>query len=202
MDFSLNSLATRYPRPRTTGRTAAAPTAHGASARTTLVLALGAYGLIDVVEDLGAPWAWLVQTLVLALLALGFFVAARRSHDHRVGWLLSSSVATGLAIAAFYSLVDTAAIPALPVAGLLVGIAIVLFVVHGVSRGRARRARPPAASSIYGASRPRSSSGGEAQLVGVQRRRWRATSAPVRLYNNDAAVDQPPDECGARLPAV
>jgi xanthosine utilization system XapX-like protein len=149
MDFSLNSLATRYPRPRTTGGTAAAPTAHGASARTTLVLALGAYGLIDVVEDLGAPWAWLVQTLVLALLAVGFFVAAQRSHDHRVGWLLSSSVAAGLAVAAFYSLVDSAATPALPVAGLLVGIAIVLFVAHGVSRGRPRRARPPAASSIY-----------------------------------------------------
>jgi hypothetical protein len=40
---------------------------------------------------------------MLAALGLGFFAAAQRSHDHRVGWLLSSAATTGLAIVFFYS---------------------------------------------------------------------------------------------------
>jgi peptidoglycan/LPS O-acetylase OafA/YrhL len=97
------------------------------------------YGLVDLVEDLGAPWAWLVQTVVLALLALGFFVAARRSNDHRLGWMLSGSVAAGLAVTAFSNLTD--ATPALPLAGVLVCIAIALFAARG-ARQRHTAQRP------------------------------------------------------------
>jgi hypothetical protein len=145
MDVSFNSLAAaRYPRPRSTGR-APVPlsplAAHATSARAGLTVALGAYGLVDVVEDLGAPWTWLVQTLVLALLALGFVVAAQRSPDHRPGWLLSGAVAVGLAITAFYKVIDAAATPALPLAGLLVCIAILVFVVRGAHHGHTADSR-------------------------------------------------------------
>lgn len=135
MDASFNSLAAaRY---RSTGRTPARRTvitAHAANARATATLALAAYGLVTVVERLGAPWAWLVQTLVLALLALGFVVMARRSHDHRAGWLLSGSVALGLAIAAFSNAIGAGATPALPLAVLLVCVATLLFVVYCARR--------------------------------------------------------------------
>jgi hypothetical protein len=104
-----------------------------------VTLVLGVYGLVNVVEDLGDPWAGLVQTLVLALLAVGFFVAAARSHDHRLGWLLSGSVAAGLAITAFSNLIDAA--PALPLAGVLVCIAILLFAARGAQRRRAAESR-------------------------------------------------------------
>jgi uncharacterized membrane protein HdeD (DUF308 family) len=95
-----------------------------------VTLALGAYGVVEVVEDLGAPWTWLVQTLVLALLAAGFFVAAQRFHDHGVGWLLAGSVAVGLAITAFSNVIRTADTLALPLAGLLVCTATALFAVR------------------------------------------------------------------------
>jgi hypothetical protein len=133
MDVSFNGLAAaRYPRPQSTRRTPKRPTIlapRAASARATVTLALGAYGLITVVEHLGAPWAWLVETLALTLLAVGFFVAARRSQDHRLGWLLSGAAAGGLAITAFSSLID--ATPALPLAAVLVCIAIALFAARG-----------------------------------------------------------------------
>jgi hypothetical protein len=136
MAVGFNPLtAARYPRPHSTGRTPARPAVlapRAASARATVTLALGAYGLATVVEDLGAPWAWLVQTLVLALLAVGFFVASRRSQDHRLGWLLSFSVAGGLAITAFSNVIDAA--PALPLAGVLVCVAIALFAARGAQQ--------------------------------------------------------------------
>ena len=110
MDVSVNPLATaRHPRQQPTRRTPPRPTvatAHGTTARAAATLALSAYGLVDLVEDLGAPWAWLVQALALALLAAGFVVAARRSPDHRFAWLLSGAVAGGLAIATCVALVD------------------------------------------------------------------------------------------------
>jgi hypothetical protein len=140
MDASFNSFtAARCPRPRSTGRTpppSAPLTALAENARTIVLLALAAYGLVHVVEELGAPWAGLVQTLVLALIALGFLVAARRSHDHRFGWLLSSCVAVGLAIAAFSTTIDGPAPPALllPAAGALACIALSLLVVRRVQR--------------------------------------------------------------------
>ena len=143
MDVGFNSFtAPRYPRPQSTGRTPARPTVlapRAASARAAVTLVLGVYGLANVVEDLGDPWAGLVQTLVLALLAVGFFVAAARSHDHRLGWLLSGSVAAGLAITAFSNLIDAA--PALPLAGVLVCIAILLFAARGAQRRRAAESR-------------------------------------------------------------
>jgi hypothetical protein len=152
MDFRVDSPAlVRFPRPRSTGRAPARPgalNARAAGARAAVTLALGLYGLVDVVEDLAAPWAWLIQTLVLVALALGFLVAARRSHDHRVGWLLSGSLAAGLALAAFYNLVGAAATPGLPVAGLLVCVAVGLSVarVARVARRRAQGSRPSAAT--------------------------------------------------------
>ena len=150
MDVSFNSpAAARHPRLRSTGRTPTrhtVVTAHRESARAIVTLALCAYGLVDVVEDLAAPWAWLVQALVLALLARSCLVAARHSHDHRVGWLLSGSVAAGLAIAAFYNLADAAATPVLPLAGLLVCIAILLVVVRS-RQHRPHRGQPASATS-------------------------------------------------------
>ena len=150
MDVSFNSrTSARHPRSRSTRRPGARPilcTARSVDARTAATLALAAYGLVQVVEDLGAPWAWLVQALVLALLARSCFVAAQRSHDHRAGWLLSGSVAAGLAIAAFYDLVDAAATPVPPVAGLLVCIAILLVVVR-VRRQRPHREEPVSSTS-------------------------------------------------------
>jgi hypothetical protein len=136
MAVGFNPLtAARFTRPHSTGRAPARPVVlapRAASARATVTLALGAYGLANVVEDLGAPWAGLVQTLVLALLGVGFFVAARRSQDHRLGWLLSFSVAAGLAITAFSNVIDAA--PALPLAGVLVCVAIALFAARGAQR--------------------------------------------------------------------
>jgi len=123
-------------------RTAVIPTvftAHGATLRATLTLALGALGLIHVVHSIGFPWGRLVEALVLVLLALGFFVAAQRAEDRRVGWLLSGSVAAGLAIAAFYTFIDATVTTAVPAAGFVAFIAIVLFVVGGATRRRSRR---------------------------------------------------------------
>jgi hypothetical protein len=75
-----------------------------ANARATLTLALAALGLVDVVDGLSVPWGSLIASALLALLAFGFFFAAKRSQDKRTGWLLSGSVATGLAIADSYNL--------------------------------------------------------------------------------------------------
>jgi hypothetical protein len=74
-----------------------------ASLRAVCTLVLAARGLIEIINALGHPWAQAIKTLVLAALGLGFFAAAQRSHDHRVGWLLSSAATTGLAIVFFYS---------------------------------------------------------------------------------------------------
>jgi 4-amino-4-deoxy-L-arabinose transferase-like glycosyltransferase len=143
MAVSFNALtAARYPRPRSAGRTPTRPAVlapRAASARATVTLALGVYGLVDLVEDLGAPWAWLVQTLVLTLVAVGCFVAAQRANDHRLGWMLSGSVAAGLALTAFSNLID--ATPALPLAGVLVCIATALFAARG-ARQRHTAERP------------------------------------------------------------
>lgn len=138
MDVSSHLLATaRHPRLRSTGRTPTRPIVlapRAASARATVTLALGAYGLVDAVEGLGGPWAGMVQALLLALLAVGFFVAAQHSGHHRLGWLLSGAVAVGLAIAAFSSAIDAAATPALPLAGAVVCTAIVVFVTRGTQQ--------------------------------------------------------------------
>jgi len=107
--------------------------AHAASVPATLILALVAIGLIALDAFEGA-WRWLVEMLLLALLALAFFVAARRSDDQRFAWLLSASVAAGLAIAAFYNLILATATPALPVAGVATFVAITLFLLRRGTR--------------------------------------------------------------------
>jgi FtsH-binding integral membrane protein len=110
--------------------TATGLNAHAAGARATLTLGLSAWGLIDVVDSLGRAERWLVQASLLALLALAFFIAARRSPAMRFAWLLSGSVATGLAVAASYNLVQVAVTPAIPAVGAVMFAAIALLVVH------------------------------------------------------------------------
>jgi hypothetical protein len=95
------------PRPRWTIHPAThgtALTAETASPRAILTLALAARGLIEIINALGHPWAQLLETVLLAALALGCFAAAQHSRQHRNGWLLSSAAATGLAIASCYRL--------------------------------------------------------------------------------------------------
>jgi ABC-type polysaccharide/polyol phosphate export permease len=101
---------------------------HATNARVILTLTLAALGLTNGIDSLGVPWSSLVTTLLLALLALAFFVAAHHSHDKRFGWLLSTSVATGLAIADYYNLINTA--PAAAAAVPVTFIAILLLVVR------------------------------------------------------------------------
>jgi hypothetical protein len=107
------------------------------NARATLTLALAALGLIDVVDRVSVPWRSLIASAVLALLAFSFFFAAKHSQDNRTGWLLSGSVATGLAIADSYNLIN--AMPAAPAAGAFVSIAIILAVVRSATQQRPRR---------------------------------------------------------------
>jgi hypothetical protein len=107
-------LAPRLPHPRArspwTARTAvhASAITDAATARAGLTLALAARGLVEIINVLGYPWSRLVGTLLAALLAVGFVVAARRSHEHRGGWLLSGAIAIGLTAAISYHLVITA----------------------------------------------------------------------------------------------
>jgi hypothetical protein len=106
---------------------------HAANARVIFTLTLAALGLYNCIDSLGLPWSSLVTTLLLALLALAFFVVAHHSHDKRFGWLLSASVATGLAIADYYNLINVA--PAAAAAVLVTFIAISLLVVRLDFRG-------------------------------------------------------------------
>jgi CHASE2 domain-containing sensor protein len=71
-----------------------------------------------------------VQALILALLAIGFFSVARRTSEMRLGWLISGSVAAGLAIAATINLIQAAVTPAVPAAGAVIFAAIMVFAVH------------------------------------------------------------------------
>jgi len=90
-------------------------------------------------DGLHVPWCWLVESQLLALLALGFFVAAQRAHDKFFGWLLSSCVALGLAVATLYNFIAAVGTFAIPAAGVVVFISIVLFAVRGTTQPRARR---------------------------------------------------------------
>ena len=75
----------------------------------------------------------------MALLAVGLSGVARRSSEMSFGWLLSGSVAAGLAIAATYNLIQAAVTPALPATGAVIVAAVILLVVHaGRWRGRPR----------------------------------------------------------------
>ena len=94
---------------------------------------------VDIIDGLHLPWRWLVAALLLALLALGFFVMARRSYGQSIGWLLSGCVAGGFATAALYNFVDAAVTPAFPGAGVVVLITILRFVLRGATQQRTRR---------------------------------------------------------------
>ncbi len=75
----------------------------------------------------------------MALLAVAFFSVARRTSEIRFGWLISGSVAAGLAIAATYNLIAATVTPTLPASGAVIFAAIMLLVVHmGRRRGRPR----------------------------------------------------------------
>ncbi len=102
---------------------------------------MAAIGLLNAIDSLGVPWDSLLTTLLMALLALAFFAAAQRSHDKRMGWLLSASVATGLTIAYFYTLINTAAAAAGAAAVLIAFIAVLPFVVRDPTRLRPRHRR-------------------------------------------------------------
>lgn len=132
------SLRHHSSRRRWTADAAAEPTglnAHAASVRATLTLALSACGLVHLVDSLSRPGRWLVQALLMALLAVCFFGVARRSSEMRLGWLISGSVAAGLAIAATYNLIETTVTPALPAAGMVIFAVIMVVVVHTDRRG-------------------------------------------------------------------
>jgi hypothetical protein len=91
-------------------------------------------------DGLRAPWCWLIEAQLLSLVALGFFVAAHRFHEKRFSWLLSSSVAVGFAIAAFYNFVAATGARAIPAAGVgIMFIAIMLFAGRAASQPRRRR---------------------------------------------------------------
>jgi hypothetical protein len=85
---------------------------------------------------LDLSWWWLSLTLLWTMLALGFLTASQHFFEKRFPWLLSASFAGGLAIAAFYNLIVTAATPAAPIAGFIILIAIVLFARDTVDRLR------------------------------------------------------------------
>jgi len=58
--------------------TAIRMSANAANIRATVTLALAARGAIEIVEELGDPWASLVEALLLGLLALGFVLVVLR----------------------------------------------------------------------------------------------------------------------------
>jgi hypothetical protein len=93
-----------------------------ASARAMFTLTLAARGLLEIINAVGRPWASVVKTLLLAVLAVGFFAAAQRSQNHRGGWLLSGSAAVGLTIASLYDVIAAAIAPTVPASALVVGI--------------------------------------------------------------------------------
>jgi hypothetical protein len=109
-----------------------------AGARAIITLALAARGLIEIIDALSHPWARLMEALLLALLGLGFFAEASRSHDHRSGWLLSGAAALGLAIAGLDDFIGAAIRPAFPVTALVVCIVLLLVVARGAARRRHR----------------------------------------------------------------
>jgi hypothetical protein len=110
--------------------------AQPATIKAIVMLALGIRGLVEIIDGLGGPWRHLVEALLLALLALAFFAAAVRARDHRFGWLLSTSVAAGLAIAAGYGFVSTASTAAVAETGAVLLLGILLAFACGWARLR------------------------------------------------------------------
>ena len=85
------------------------------------------------------PWCWLVESQLLMLLAVSFLVAAHRAHTTFFGWLLSSCVAFGLAIAPLYSFIASVGTFGLSAAGVVAYISIGLFVVRRATLPHTRR---------------------------------------------------------------
>lgn len=110
--------------------------AQPAAIKAIVMLALGIRGLVEIIDGVGDPWRHLVEALLLALLALAFFAAAVRSCVRRLAWLLSASVAAGLAIAAGYSFVNTASTAAVAETGAVVLLGILLAFACGWARPR------------------------------------------------------------------
>lgn len=108
--------------------------AQPATIKTIAMLALAARGLVGVIADLGGPWRHLVEALLLGLLALAFFAAAPQPSVHRFSWLLSASVALGLAIAAGYSFVSAASAAEVAETGAVVLLGILLALACGSAR--------------------------------------------------------------------
>ena len=90
-------------------------------------------------DGLHVPWYWLVESQLLSLLALGFFIAAHRAHDKFFGWLLSSCVAFGLAIAALYNFIAAVGTFAISAAAVVWFISVGLFAVRRATPPRERR---------------------------------------------------------------
>lgn len=138
-------LSQHWSRLRWTGHTARRALATGAgvaTVRTIFTLTLAARGLIEIVNAVGHPWDWLVKTLVLAVLALGFLAVAQRSRGHRYGWLLSGAAAAGLALASLYDFTAAAVTPGAGATALLACIVLLLATTRGragLTSGRTRR---------------------------------------------------------------
>ena len=90
-------------------------------------------------DGLHVPWYWLVESQVMALLAVAFFVAAQHARARFFGWLLSSCVALGFAIAALYNFIASVGTVAISVAGVAWFISIGLLVVRQATQPRERR---------------------------------------------------------------
>jgi hypothetical protein len=117
------------------------------TARATLTLALAAFGLINIIDSLGAPWSSFGTTLLLVLSARVLFAAAQRSPDKRFAWLLSASVAAGLSIADTYNLITST--PPARAAVVAVCIASLLLIARGITRQR-RWSRPTHEAATHG----------------------------------------------------
>jgi hypothetical protein len=98
-----------------------------------LTLASGMCGVLGVAGGLERSERWLLESVLLAVLAIRFLAAARCA-GNRFGWLLSGSVAAGLAIAATCNLIGATTTPALPVAGVVIFIAAMLLFARAVTR--------------------------------------------------------------------
>jgi hypothetical protein len=125
-----------------------ATTTNAANARTIFILTLAAWGLIDIINAVGHPWDSLVKTLLLAFLALGCFAVAQRSRHHRSGWLLSSAVTLGLAIASLYDFTAVVITPAVAATVLVACIVLLLTITRG-----AHTSRPPRSDDRAGSAR-------------------------------------------------
>jgi hypothetical protein len=103
----------------------------------------------NVIDSLGAPWSSLITALLLALLARACFVVTQHAADKRFGWLLSASVATGLAIADFHNVIS--ALPKNWAAGLGIVIAT-LFALRCLTRQHLRSCARPTDRGASGAT--------------------------------------------------